>query len=57
MLAFFHNNDGLHACGPEISPARAFSKVTKTHAGYSGCDKCVQTGVYGPVPSSFVTYL
>ncbi|KAG7454114.1 hypothetical protein MATL_G00263740 [Megalops atlanticus] len=26
--------------------ARAFIKGTKTHTGYSGCDKCVQTGVY-----------
>nr|XP_055037851.1 uncharacterized protein LOC129425744 [Misgurnus anguillicaudatus] len=28
------------------APARAFVKCIKTHTGYSGCDKCVQSGVY-----------
>lgn len=28
------------------APARAFVKCIKSHTGYSGCDKCVQSGVY-----------
>ncbi|KAI5611118.1 hypothetical protein C0J50_0024, partial [Silurus asotus] len=28
------------------APARAFVKCIKNHTGYSGCDKCVQSGVY-----------
>lgn len=28
------------------APARAFIKGIKSHNGYSGCDKCVQSGVY-----------
>ncbi|XP_028281085.1 uncharacterized protein LOC114448365 [Parambassis ranga] len=28
------------------TPARAFIKGTKTHTGYSGCDKCIQKGLY-----------
>lgn len=27
-------------------PARAFIKGIKSHNGYSGCDKCVQSGIY-----------
>ncbi len=28
------------------APARAFVKMVKSHTGYSGCDKCTQSGVY-----------
>ncbi|KAL1006948.1 hypothetical protein UPYG_G00079530 [Umbra pygmaea] len=28
------------------APARAFIKGIKSHTGYSGCDKCIQGGVY-----------
>ncbi|XP_058631559.1 uncharacterized protein LOC131540562 [Onychostoma macrolepis] len=28
------------------APARAFIKGIKSHNGYSGCDKCVQSGIY-----------
>ena len=28
------------------TPARSFVKKTKGHTGYSGCDRCTQTGVY-----------
>ncbi|XP_076854932.1 uncharacterized protein LOC143509924 isoform X2 [Brachyhypopomus gauderio] len=28
------------------APARAFIKGIKSHTGYAGCDKCVQSGVY-----------
>lgn len=28
------------------APARAFIKEIKSHTGYSGCDKCSQTGIY-----------
>lgn len=28
------------------APARAFIKGIKSHNGYSGCDKCLQTGIY-----------
>lgn len=28
------------------APARAFIKCTKSHGGYSSCDKCTQTGEY-----------
>lgn len=28
------------------APARAFIKCTKTHSGYSSCDKCTQSGEY-----------
>lgn len=28
------------------APARAFVKGIKSHTGYSGCDKCVQSSVY-----------
>lgn len=28
------------------APARAFIKGIKSHTGYSGCDKCIQSGVY-----------
>ncbi|KAI2647722.1 Tolloid-like protein 2 [Labeo rohita] len=28
------------------APARAFVKGIKSHNGYSGCDKCVQPGIY-----------
>ncbi len=28
------------------APARAFIKGIKSHHGYSGCDKCIQSGVY-----------
>jgi len=28
------------------APARAFVKAIKSHTGYSGCDKCCQSGCY-----------
>ena len=28
------------------APARAYVKCTKSHGGYSSCDKCIETGEY-----------
>lgn len=28
------------------APARSYIKAIKSHTGYSGCDKCIQSGLY-----------
>lgn len=47
---------GFEFCGKKLflkissvmcdAPARAFVKGIKSHTGYYGCDKCIQSGVY-----------
>ena len=44
-----HNGHVYQVCIASVicdTPARAYIKRVKSHAGYSGCDKCTQEGVY-----------
>jgi len=53
----FWHNDNRHSIQLTAvvcdTPARSFVKVVKGHAGYHGCDKCVQEGVYASSRMSF----